>query len=152
MRMKTLKLTKTRLLTKEKALEDRRWYLFDASGKILGRFASEIAKVLRGKHKVDYSPTVDAGDGVIIVNAEKIEVTGGKEARKVYKKHTGFVGGLKETPYRVLKQKHPEEVIFLAVRGMMPKSRLAKNQLKKLRIYRGAEHDMQAQKPIIVNS
>lgn len=143
---------KTILLTKEQALQARKWYLLDATGKTLGRFASEVAKILRGKHKPTFTYHVDAGDGVIIINAEKIEVTGAKEAQKVYRHYTGHIGGLREIPYKVMKEKKPEEIIAHAVRGMMPKkSKLAKSQLKKLRVFAGSEHNMQAQQPISVN-
>ncbi|MFA6119106.1 MAG: 50S ribosomal protein L13 [Parachlamydiales bacterium] len=145
-------MNKTIFIKKEQALLNRKYYLFDASGKTLGRFASEITKVLRGKHKPTYTPNVDTGDGVIVINAEKIKVTGSKEARKVYRHYTGWIGGLRETPYRDMIKKKPEEVIFLAVKGMMQtKSKLDRQQLKKLRVFRGSEHNMQAQKPILVN-
>lgn len=142
---------KTRLLTTEEALASRRWYLFDATGKTLGRFASEIALVLRGKHKVSFTPHVDAGDGVVIINAEKIKVTGAKEAQKVYRYHTGAMSGLREIPYRTMLARKPEYIIRRAVEGMMPQSRLSRHQLKKLRIFAGDQHDMQAQNPIPVN-
>jgi large subunit ribosomal protein L13 len=142
----------TKFITREKALKDRKCYLFDATGKTLGRFASEIAKVLRGKHKPTYTPNVDTGDAVIVINAEKIKVTGSKEARKVYRKYTGYLGGMKETPYREMKKKNADFIIFSAVKGMMPvKTRLARAQLKKLKIFIGENHNMQAQKPIAVN-
>ena len=141
----------TTLLTKEKALAERKWYLFNAEGKTLGRFASEVSKVLRGKHKTTFTPHVDAGDGVIIINAEKIRVTGNKELKKVYISYTGHIGGLRETPYKVVKEKNPEYIIWHAIKGMMPKSRLGGQQVKKLRIFKGAEHDMDAQKPTPVN-
>ena len=143
---------KTKLLTKEQALSARKWYLFDATGKTLGRFASEIAMILRGKHKVDFTPHVDAGDGVVIINAEKIKVTGAKEAQKIYRYHTGAMSGLREVPYRTMLARKPDYIIRSAVSGMMPNSRLTKHQLKKLRIFAGDKHDMQAQNPIPVNS
>lgn len=142
---------KTRLLTKEEALSSRKWYLFDATGKTLGRFAAEIAKVLRGKHRPDYTAHVDCGDGVVIINAEKIEVTGMKEARKIYRSYTGHIGGLKEIPYETLKARKPTYILMHAIKGMMPKTRLGDQQIKKLRIYAGPEHAMQAQQPIPVN-
>src|SRR5260221_5780323 len=111
---------KTPLLTKQEALSSRKWYLFDASGKTLGRFAAEIAKVLRGKHRPDFTPHVDCGDGVIIINAEKIEVTGMKEARKIYRKYTGFVGGMREVPYKTMIARKPEYILEHAIKGMMP--------------------------------
>lgn len=141
----------TPLLTKEEAIASRKWYLFDASGKTLGRFASEIAKVLRGKHRPDYTPHVDCGDGVVIINAEKVVVTGMKEARKIYRSYTGHVGGLREVPYSIMMARKPEYILERAIKGMMPKTRLGGQQVKKLRIYAGAEHDMKAQNPTPVN-
>ena len=137
-------------MTKEEALAQRKWLLFDASGKTLGRFATEIAKILRGKHKPTFTPHVDCGDGVIIINAEKIEVTGAKEAQKIYRHYTGAMGGLRETPFRVMKARKPDFIIRQAVKGMMPNSRLGKQQMKKLRIFAGSEHDLDAQQPIPV--
>ena len=142
---------KTTLLTRQEGLDSRRWYLLDATGKTLGRFSAEVAKILRGKHRPDYTPHVDCGDGVIIVNAEKIKVTGMKHARKIYRNYTGFVGGMREVPYETLMARKPELIIERAVKGMMPKTRLGGQQVKKLRIYKGAEHDMKAQNPIPVN-
>src|SRR5579864_941196 len=97
-------------LTREQALASRKWYLFDASGKTLGRFAAEVAKILRGKHRPDFTPHVDCGDGVVIINAEKIQVTGMKEARKIYRSYTGFIGGLREVPYEILMARKPEYI------------------------------------------
>lgn len=128
-----------------------RWFVLDASGKTLGRLSSEITKILRGKHKATFTPYMDCGDGVIVVNAEKIEVTGSKEAQKVYRYHTGAINGLREIPYRVMKDRKPTYIIESAVKGMMPKSRLGKQQLRKLRIFAGTEHDLNAQQPIQVN-
>lgn len=138
---------KTPLLTKEQAVKETNWYLLDASGQILGRFASEVAKILMGKHKTSYTRHVDTGDGVIVVNADKVIVTGNKEAQKIYKSYSGFMGGLKETPYRDMKA---EEIIENAVKGMMPKNKMSRKQLTKLRIYLDDKHEMQAQKPINV--
>ncbi|NGX37168.1 MAG: 50S ribosomal protein L13 [Chlamydiae bacterium] len=139
------------LLTKEQAIAQRKWILVDAAGKTLGRFATEIAQILRGKHKPSFTPHVDCGDGVIIINAEKIKVTGSKEAQKIYRYHTGAMSGLREVPYRVMMDRKPDYIIRHAVRGMMPNSRLGKQQMKKLRIFAGTQHDMQAQQPIPVN-
>lgn len=140
-------------LTKEQAIANRKWLLLDASGKTLGRFASEVAKILRGKHRPDYTPYVDCGDGVVIINAEKIQVTGMKRARKIYHRYsrTGHVGGLREIPYSTMIDRNPEEVLRLAITGMMPKTRLGGQQVRKLRVYKGENHDMQAQNPITVN-
>lgn len=142
---------KTPLLTKRSALQSRRWFLFDASGKTLGRFAAEVAKILRGKHRPDFTPHVDCGDGVIIINAEKIAVTGMKEARKVYRNYTGYVGGQREIPLGTLRARKPTSILMRAIKGMMPKTRLGGQQVKKLRIYAGPDHDMKAQNPIPVN-
>lgn len=130
---------------------DRNWFVLDAEGKTLGRFASEVAKVLRGKHKPTFTPSTDGGDGVIIINAGKIVVTGAKEAQKSYVYHTGHVGGQREIPYRVMQARKPEYIIEHAVKGMMPRTKLGRKQMKRLRVYAGPEHEMQAQQPITVN-
>ncbi|MGE3954434.1 MAG: 50S ribosomal protein L13 [Parachlamydiales bacterium] len=130
---------------------DMQWLLIDAEGKTLGRLASEITKVLRGKHKPTFTPHADTGDGVIVVNAEKIHVTGAKEAQKVYRRYSGYPGGMKETPYRVMLDRKPTFILEQAVRKMMPKkTRLSRAQLKRLRIFAGPEHNMEAQKPLVV--
>ena len=138
----------TTLLKKEQ--KKPTWYLLDAKGKTLGRFCAEVAKILRGKHRPDFTPHIDAGDGVIVINADKIVVTGNKEGQKIYRYYTGFMSGLREIAYRVMKQKKPQYIIEHAVKGMMPKSRLGKQQLRKLRVFKGEEHDLQAQNPINV--
>jgi len=140
---------KTPMLKKEET--KRSWFILDASGKTLGRFASEVAKILRGKHKPDFTPHMDCGDGVIIIHADKIQVTGAKEAQKLYRYYTGYMSGLREVPYRTMKARKPEYIIEHAVKGMMPKTRLARAQYKRLRVYKGAEHDQAAQKPIQAN-
>jgi large subunit ribosomal protein L13 len=127
------------------------WFILDASGKTLGRFASEITKILRGKHKPTFTTYADAGDGVIVINAEKIRVTGNKEAQKLYRYYTGSMSGLREVPYRTMQARKPEYIIEHAVKGMMPHSRLANSQFKRLRIFAGEEHNMAAQKPIKAN-
>ena len=129
----------------------KQWFLLDASGKTLGRFAAEIAKVLRGKHKPTYTPESDSGDGVIVVNAEKIKVTGNKDVQKVYRHYTGYIGGMREIPYEVMKQKKPEYIIEHAGKGMVPRSKLGRAQMKRLRIFAGKEHNMEAQKPVQTN-
>ena len=141
----------TRLLTKEEAIQARKWFTLDASGKTLGRFASEVAKILRGKHKPTFTPHVDTGDGVVIINADKIVVTGAKEAQKIYRYHTGAMSGMREVPYRVMMARKPDYIIRHAVKGMMPKTRLSEAQMKKLRIYAGPQHDMAAQQPVPVS-
>ncbi|MCE2982670.1 MAG: 50S ribosomal protein L13 [Parachlamydia sp.] len=128
-----------------------KWFLLDATGKTLGRLTSEIAKVLRGKHKPTFTTNLDCGDGVIVVNAEKVAVTGSKEAQKLYRYYTGSMSGLREIPFRVMKARKPEYIIEHAVKGMMPKTRLARQQLKKLRVFAGENHDLAAQQPIQVN-
>ncbi len=125
----------------------REWFVVDATGKTLGRLATEIARVLRGKHKPIYSPAVDTGDYVIVINAEKIFVTGRKMDQKKYYRHSGYPGGLKEITLREQLKKHPERVITLAVRGMLPKNRLGRRMLKKLKVYVGPEHPHAAQQP-----
>lgn len=130
---------------------NRKWLILDASGKTLGRFASEVAKILRGKHKPGFTPYIDCGDGVVIVNAEKIRVTGAKEAQKVYRYYTGHIGGMREIPYRTMKSRKPEFIIRHAVEGMLPKTRLGSKMKKRLRIFAGEEHQMHTQKPTKVN-
>jgi len=126
---------------------ERAWYVIDAEGKTLGRLATEIAKLLRGKHKVIYTPSVDTGDFVIIVNAEKVVLTGKKLDQKFYRHHSQYPGGLKETSYRNLFQAKPTQPVYLAVKGMLPKNSLGRNMLKKLKVYAGPEHENQAQQP-----
>ncbi len=126
---------------------ERQWYVVDATGQTLGRLASRIATILRGKHKPYFVPHLDVGDYVIVVNAEKIHVTGRKLDQKIYYRHSGYPGGLKETTLRQQLQKHPERVIISAVRGMLPKNRLGRKMLKKLKVYAGPDHPHQAQKP-----
>ena len=130
---------------------ERRWFVVDARGKVLGRLATEIARVLRGKHKPIYTPHLDTGDFVVVVNAEKVELTGRKADQKTYFRHTGYMGGEKFIPFRRMLEKHPERVIELAVKGMLPKNALGKQMQKKLRVYAGAEHPHQAQQPEPLN-
>jgi large subunit ribosomal protein L13 len=125
----------------------RDWYLIDASGKTLGRLATEVARRLRGKHKPEYTPHVDTGDYIIIVNAEKIAVTGNKLKDKMYHSHSGYVGNLKSISLEKLLAKAPERVIQTAVKGMMPRNPLGRAMLEKLKVYAGAEHKHQAQQP-----
>ena len=126
---------------------ERKWYVLDAEGKTLGRLASEAASILRGKKKPIYTPHVDTGDYVIIINAEKVEVTGKKRKEKIYKRHTGYPGGLRELTFEKLQAKNPEEIIRHAVKGMMPKGSLGRQMYKKLKVYAGNEHNHAAQKP-----
>lgn len=125
----------------------RKWYVADADGKPLGRLASEVASILRGKNKPTYTPHVDTGDYVIVINAEKVVLTGNKLENKLYRRHSGWPGGLKEMNYRTLMAKSPEKVIELAVKGMLPHNSLGRAMFRKLKVYKGAEHEHQAQKP-----
>lgn len=129
------------------AIIERKWYVVDATGNTLGRLSSEIAKVLRGKNKPTYTPHVDTGDNVIVINADKIKVTGKKLDQKIYYHHSEYVGGMKETTLREMMAKKPEKVIELAVKGMLPKGTLGRSMYKKLHVYAGAEHGHEAQKP-----
>ena len=126
---------------------ERKWYVVDAEGQTLGRLCAEVAKVLRGKNKPQFTPHIDTGDYVIIVNAEKIKVTGKKLDQKVYYHHSGYVGGMKETTLKEMLAKKPEKVLELAVKGMLPKGPLGRSMLKKLFVYAGPEHKHEAQKP-----
>ena len=125
----------------------RNWFIVDAKDKILGRLATKIAVYLQGKNKADYTPYIDMGDEVIVVNAQRIAVTGKKLKQKMYKKYSGYPGGLKEKPLEDMLKNKPEEVISHAVKGMLPKNRLGSRMLKRLKVYRGAEHPHQAQNP-----
>ena len=125
----------------------RKWYVVDAEGQVLGRLASQVANILRGKNKPIYTPNMDTGDYVIIINADKVVMTGKKLDQKIYYHHSGYVGGLKETKYRILMQEKPELAMRVAVRGMMPRNTVTKDSLKRLHIYAGEAHEQQAQKP-----
>ena len=129
---------------------DRKWYVVDAEGKTLGRLASEVAKVLRGKNKAIFTPHIDTGDYVIIVNADKIKVTGKKLEQKIYYNHSDYVGGMRETTLKEMLAKKPERVIELAVKGMLPKGPLGRTMYKKLFVYAGPEHKHEAQKPEVL--
>jgi len=134
-----------------KAAEIQRdWLVVDVKNMVLGRAATQIAHLLRGKHKPTWSPHTDGGDFVIVLNATDIAVTGNKASQKIYYRHTGYPGGLKETPYKIMHARHPERVIKFAVKGMLPKSRLGRRMLKKMHVYRGANHPHQAQQPRVV--
>ena len=128
---------------------ERQWYVIDAENLVLGRLASQIAAMLRGKHKPTFTPHVDTGDYIIVVNAEKIVLTGKKLDQKMYRHHTGYPGGLKETTYRRLMATKPEFALKEAVRGMLPKGPLGYKMIKKLRVYAGSEHEQRAQKPVV---
>ncbi|HPT77176.1 MAG TPA: 50S ribosomal protein L13 [Defluviitaleaceae bacterium] len=140
---------RTTYMAKAEAVE-RKWYVVDAKDMTLGRLSSEVAKVLRGKHKPTYTPHIDTGDFVIVINAKDIKVTGKKLDQKLYRHYTGYAGSLKEISLRDLLEKKPEKVIYEAVRGMLPKNRLGRKMLKKLRVYSGPEHKHEAQKPEVL--
>ena len=129
---------------------ERKWYVVDATGYTLGRLAAEVAKILRGKNKPIFTPHMDCGDYVIIVNAEKVKVTGKKLDQKIYYHHSQYVGGMKETTLREMMAKKPEKVVKLAVKGMLPKGPLGKSMMKKLHVYAGPEHEQAAQKPEVL--
>jgi large subunit ribosomal protein L13 len=125
----------------------RDWYVIDADGKTLGRLSTEIARRLRGKHKPEYTPHVDTGDYIIVINAEKVRVTGNKEKDKIYYRHTGYIGNMKSVALGKLRQTHPTRIIETAVRGMLPKNTLGRAMFRKLKVYAGGEHQHQAQQP-----
>jgi large subunit ribosomal protein L13 len=127
---------------------ERKWYVVDAEGQVLGRLATQIATILRGKHKPIYTPNLDTGDYVIVINADKVRLSGNKEDQKMYYRHSFYPGGLREIRYREMKAKHPDRIIKLAVKGMLPKTTLAREQLRKLRIYTGAEHPHAGAQPV----
>jgi len=141
--MRTTPITKPAEIT-------RKWYVVDASGQTLGRFSSEVAKILRGKHKPIYSTFIDTGDHVIIINADKIKVSGKKLDQKTYKRNSGWIGGLKTTTMREMQNKKPEFIIEHAIRGMLPKNALGRKMYKKLHVYAGSEHVHEAQKPEVL--
>jgi large subunit ribosomal protein L13 len=126
---------------------DRKWFVVDADGQVLGRLATRVATILRGKHKSTFTPHLDVGDHVVVVNAEKIHVTGRKRTDKTYRWHSGYIGGLREVPFDKMIRSHPERVIEWAVQGMLPKNRLGRAMAKKLKVYRGSEHPHEAQQP-----
>ena len=136
-------------MPKENEIE-RKWYVVDADGKVLGRLATRIATILRGKHKPLFTPHLDVGDHVVVLNAEKIHLTGRKLQNKQYRWHTGYIGGLREVSAEKMLKTHPERVIEWAVQGMLPKNRLGRAMAKKLKVYRGAAHPHQAQRPQVL--
>ena len=137
----------TRSTPREEAIENRQWFVIDLEGQTLGRAATRIAHVLRGKHKPSFTPHVDDGDYVVVVNAEKVHLTGAKLQQKMYHRHTGYVGGLKSVPAEKVLERRPGDVITKAVKGMLPRGPLGRAQLRKLKVYAGANHPHQAQKP-----
>jgi len=137
----------TKTFSAKPAEVKREWFVIDAEGKTLGRMATEIARRLRGKHKAEYTPHVDTGDYIVVINAEKVRVTGRKETDKVYYHHTGYVGGIKSITFDKLVQKAPERIIEKAVKGMLPKNPLGRAMYRKLKVYAGSEHKHTAQQP-----
>ncbi|MBA3471229.1 MAG: 50S ribosomal protein L13 [Herpetosiphonaceae bacterium] len=132
----------------QKASEiQRNWLIVDADNQVLGRLATQLATLIRGKHKPTYTPSMDGGDFVVVVNAEKIRVTGDKANQKIYYRHSNYPGGLKKTPYKIMLQKHPERIIRMAVKGMLPRNRLSRHMLLKLKVYAGPIHPHTAQSP-----
>jgi ribosomal protein L13, bacterial type len=138
-------------MAKKETLE-RKWYVVDAADKPLGRTATLVASILRGKHRPEFTPHVDCGEFVIVINAEKAVLTGNKLMQKKYYHHSGYIGGLKEISYRDIMQKRPEFAVMQAVKGMLPKNTIGRNSLTRLRVYRGAEHKQQAQKPVVIET
>ena len=126
---------------------DRKWYIIDAEGKPLGRVATEVAKLLRGKHKPTFTPNMDVGDHVIVINCSKVILTGDKLNQKVYRHHSGYIGGMKEISAKDMLNNNPEKAMTLAIKGMLPHNTLGRETIKKLRVYAGSEHENQAQKP-----
>jgi large subunit ribosomal protein L13 len=124
-----------------------RWHLIDANGQVLGRIATRAARLLQGKHKPTYTPFIDTGDHVVVVNAATVKLTGRKEDQKIYRQHSGYEGGLRETRARIVRQRHPERIVEDAVRGMLPKTKLGEAMYRKLKVYAGADHPHAAQKP-----
>ncbi len=134
----------------QKASEvQRTWHVIDGNGMVLGRLATQIATLLRGKHKPTYTPSMDDGDFVVVVNAENIRLLGNKPYQKMYYRHSGYPGGLREMPYKMMMEKRPEKVLLLAVRGMLPKTRLGRKMLTRLRVYCGSNHPHEAQQPVV---
>ncbi len=133
--------------TSRQALESRRWYLIDAEGRVLGRLATVAARLLQGKHKPIYTPSIDCGDHVVIVNAAKVRLTGRKEDQKIYRQHSGYEGGLREERARLVRQRRPERLVEEAVHGMLPKGSLGQAMYRKLKVYAGPDHPHAAQKP-----
>jgi large subunit ribosomal protein L13 len=133
--------------SRQRIAEHGRWHVIDADSKVLGRVATVAARLLQGKHKPDYTPFLDTGDHVVVVNAAKVRLTGRKEDQKIYRQHSGYEGGLREERARLVRQRHPERLVEEAVRGMLPKTKLGEAMYRKLKVYAGAEHPHAAQKP-----
>jgi len=131
----------------EQAANSTRWHIIDADGRVLGRIATDAARLLQGKHKATYTPFLDTGDHVVVVNAAKVKLTGRKEEQKIYRQHSGYEGGLRETKARIVRERHPERLVEDAVHGMLPKTKLGAAMYRKLKVYAGPDHPHTAQKP-----
>ena len=138
----------TFIASADKAASSARWHLIDADGLVLGRIATRAARILQGKHKASYTPFIDTGDHVVVINAAKVKLTGRKEDQKIYRQHSGFEGGLREERARIVRQRKPERLIEEAVRGMLPKTKIGEAMYRKLKVYAGADHPHTAQKPV----
>lgn len=138
----------TFIASAEDAVTGARWHLIDANGQVLGRIATKAARILQGKHKASYTPFIDTGDHIVVINAAKVKLTGRKEDQKIYRQHSGYEGGLRETRARVVRQRHPERLVEDAIRGMLPKTKIGEAMYRKLKVYAGADHPHAAQKPI----
>ena len=138
----------TFIASAEHAATGTRWHLIDADGQVLGRIATKAARILQGKHKASYTPFIDTGDHIVVINASKVKLTGRKEDQKIYRQHSGYEGGLREERARIVRQRRPERLIEEAVRGMLPKTKIGEAMYRKLKVYAGADHPHAAQKPI----
>jgi large subunit ribosomal protein L13 len=142
-----MKAMSTFMASADTAAVESRWHLIDAGGRVLGRIATEAARLLQGKHKASYTPFIDTGDHVVVVNAAKVKLTGRKEDQKIYRQHSGYEGGLREERARIVRQRKPEKLVEDAVRGMLPKTKLGEAMYRKLKVYAGPDHPHAAQKP-----
>jgi len=138
----------TFIASADSAANGARWHLIDADGKVLGRIATRAARILQGKHKASYTPFIDTGDHVVVVNAAKVKLTGRKEDQKIYRQHSGYEGGLREERARIVRQRKPERLVEEAVRGMLPKTKIGEAMYRKLKVYAGPDHPHTAQKPV----
>jgi large subunit ribosomal protein L13 len=138
----------TFIASADHAVTGAAWHLIDAEGQVLGRISTKAARILQGKHKASYTPFIDTGDHVVVVNAAKVKLTGRKEDQKIYRQHSGYEGGLRETRARIVRQRHPERLIEDAIRGMLPKTKLGEAMYRKLKVYAGPDHPHTAQKPM----
>jgi len=137
----------TFIASADRAAQGVRWYVIDADGQVLGRIATKAARILQGKHKASYTPFIDTGDHIVVVNASKVKLTGSKEDQKIYRQHSGYEGGLREERARIVRQRKPERLVEEAVRGMLPKTKMGEAMYRKLKVYAGPDHPHAAQKP-----